>query len=672
MKILALDDREDGRYLLGMMLKGNGHEVVGVPNGAVALEALKAGGFDLIISDILMPVMDGFQFCQKVKSEAAFRNIPFVFYTATYTEEQDEAFATSLGADRFIRKPCDPSEFMAAIRDIMNAAGHSKAETFVPPAAEETLKLYNERLVHKLEQKMLAAEQAAQELSVEKKKFQTLVVELPLGVIMIDQADRFIYMNPRFTELFGYTLADLPNVETWFEKAFPDVRQRENWAATWRKARKIGDYQPMNSLAVQIRCLHGATKQVCFRTSVIDSGGLIVTAEDVSEQVELEAKLRRSQKMEAIATLAGGIAHDFNNILAAVMGFAELAEQEIPTESPAARHIRGILPAVERARRLIRQILEFSQQAERERVPLPLHVVVNEVLGLLRSTLPATIEIRQNVAPEGLIFADPTQMHQVLMNLCTNAFQAMQEKGGILGIDLDRVILGHEQAERIRGLNAGSYLRLTVSDTGCGMPADVVARIYDPYFTTKADGKGTGLGLSVTHGIVESHHGAIEITSEPGIGTTFRVYFPSMENVTRERLKEPETELPKGQERILLVDDEPDLINLGQKMLEILGYKVVAKTSAVEALEEFKKDPHAFDLVITDLTMPHMTGYKLSMEIWRLRNNIPCILSSGALTGIDEETTAGGGVHEFIMKPFSMRDMAVLVRRVLDQSKSPR
>ncbi len=663
MIILIVDDREDGRYLLEALLKGNGYEVESAGNGRDALGKLRAGRVDLIISDILMPIMDGFEFCQTVKSDAALGNIPFIFYTATYTSSQDEAFALKLGADLFLRKPCEPEELLVKIQGVIRKeALPEKADA--PVSEKDVLRLYNERLVHKLEQKMLEAEASARDLEEEKRRFKRLVDELPIGVILLDRNGLFRYVNPRFTFLFGYTLEELPDLTAWRLKAYPDAGYRENVTRRWQEAKSSGSLP--ESWMVRIKCRDGAIRQVRIHPSFLENGDQVVTFVDVSDQVRMEANLRQAQKMEAIATLAGGIAHDFNNILAAIMGFAELATHEIPAGSVAAEHLRGILPAAERAKQLVGKILAFSRQSEQERVPLALHLVVEEVLSFIRSALPATIEIRREIERDCVAFADATQIHQVVMNLCTNAFHAMKDRGGVLLVRLKRVTLSADQTKLLPGLAPGEYAKLTVQDTGCGMTPEILAKIYNPYFTTKGDGEGTGLGLSISHGIIESHLGVIDVASEPGVGTTFDVYLPQMESLPETLGEAGEEPIPCGHERLLFVDDDAGLTFLVREMLRLQGYRVETCTAGPEALELVRSDPLAFDLVITDLFMPQMTGYELAAEILRLRSDMPLILCSGTATAQVASRAETCGFREFISKPFSRRDLAVAVRRVLD------
>jgi CheY-like chemotaxis protein len=296
------------------------------------------------------------------------------------------------------------------------------------------------------------------------------------------------------------------------------------------------------------------------------------------------------------------------------------------------------------------------------------HLIVKEVLSLLRSTLPTTIEIREDAAPAGLVLGDPTQIHQVIMNLCTNAYHAMRENGGVLEVNLKTIAVDSNMESVQPDLPAGNYVRLMVSDTGRGMSPEVMSRIFDPYFTTKAEGEGTGLGLAVVHGIVKSHQGTINVYSESGKGTVFRVYLPQIGRAPDEHGELREAALPVGNERVLFVDDEPILANLGRMMLQTLGYVVVTQTSGVEALELFRDNPGSFDLVITDMTMPRMTGAELARELMRIRANIPIILCTGFSYSMSEEIARAIGIREYAMKPLIRQDLARVVRKALDES----
>jgi nitrogen-specific signal transduction histidine kinase/CheY-like chemotaxis protein len=391
---------------------------------------------------------------------------------------------------------------------------------------------------------------------------------------------------------------------------------------------------------------------------------------DVTHIVRLEKQLRQAQKMEAIGTLAGGIAHDFNNILTIIIGYAEILLDGVSEENPMRVDLEEVLKAGFRARGLVEQILTFSRQTDQERRPLQIAPIVKEALKLLRASIPKTIEIRENIATEsGMILADPTQIHQVLMNLCTNSAHAMREKGGRLEVGLIDVHLDYETAAQYPDLGPGPYLRLTVSDTGHGMERTVRERIFDPFFTTKGPGEGTGLGLAMVYGIVKSHRGEITVYSEPGKGTTFHVFLPKVE-VELIPSTEPLLPLSQGKERILFVDDEEGVVQMGRKMLERLGYEVIISTDGREALEIFRSQPEQIDLVITDQTMPNITGAELAQELMRIRPDIPVILCSGFSELIDQEKAKAMGIREFVMKPIITRDIGETIRRVLEGETS--
>ncbi len=381
------------------------------------------------------------------------------------------------------------------------------------------------------------------------------------------------------------------------------------------------------------------------------------------EKRRVEAQLLQAQKMEAIGTLAGGIAHDFNNILTSIIGYSELAKMRILQGDDATSDLDQIHQSGNRAKTLVQQIVTVGQRQEQEQRPIQLGYIVKEVLKLLRAALPSTIEIREVIPKNtGIIHADPTQMHQVLMNLCTNAGQAMDEKGGTLDVELQNVSITEPEMD----LKPGPYLRLTVKDTGDGMKPEVTKRIFEPYFTTKEKGEGTGLGLSVVQSIVVTHGGAITAESNPGGGSTFHVYIPRTEQP--EKIAETKTQkpLPTGTERILFVDDEPVLLEMARQMLERLGYHVVTTNGSFEALELFREEADRFDLVITDMTMPKMTGIELARELLNTRPNIPIILCSGSIDQALKGKAQAAGIREFMAKPISVRGIAQTVRKVFN------
>jgi ABC-type amino acid transport substrate-binding protein/nitrogen-specific signal transduction histidine kinase/ActR/RegA family two-component response regulator len=387
------------------------------------------------------------------------------------------------------------------------------------------------------------------------------------------------------------------------------------------------------------------------------------------EKDALAKQLLQVQKMEAIGTLAGGIAHDFNNILTPIIGYAEMALEEVPLDSISRGYLKEILNAGGRARNLVKQILTFSHRTEQEKKPVQLEPIIREALKLLRSSIPTTIKIQESIDPDSRasILADPTQIHQIIMNLCTNAYHAMREHGGVLSVSLAEVEFDQDDQVRSLDLPPGRYLRLEVSDTGPGIEPALRERIFDPYFTTKTKDEGTGLGLALVHGIVKDHNGRVTLYSEMGRGTTFHVYLPEIiPSLFKEGLVEEE--IVGGSERILLVDDEEIIVLMQKRILESLGYKVTAFLSSVETLESFKEAPGNFDLVMTDMTMPEMTGAELAVKLLDIRPDIPIILCSGFSNIINKDKAKLLGIREYIMKPVAKKQLAVAVRKLLDEN----
>ena len=393
--------------------------------------------------------------------------------------------------------------------------------------------------------------------------------------------------------------------------------------------------------------------------------GIVVNSRDITRTFKLETKLQQAQKMEAIGTLAGGIAHDFNNILFPIIGFAEMAMDDLPEDSPLRENLNEILQGATRAGELVKQILTFSRQADQELKPMKLQFVIKEVLKLSRSTLPSTIQIIQDISSNcGQVIADSTQIHQIVMNLITNAFHALQDTGGKIEVTLKEVELERFDLKD-KTMSPGSYACLTIADTGIGMQKSILDRIFDPYFTTKGKENGTCLGLAVVHGIVNSYGGDISVYSEPGMGTTIHIYLPIIKNKLKMKEMKTIATCMGGKERILLVDDEEQIVRMEKKMLERLGYRVTVENSSFQALEKFRSDPERFDLVITDMTMPEVTGIELSKKLFKIRPDIPIIICSGFSEQINGEKAAALGISGYVMKPMIMSELDQKIRNAL-------
>ncbi len=385
------------------------------------------------------------------------------------------------------------------------------------------------------------------------------------------------------------------------------------------------------------------------------------------EKMRLEARLTQSQKMEAIGALAGGIAHDFNNILHPMIGYSELLTQDLPAGSPQRRYVDGIYSSGLRAKELVQQILFFSRQSEPKSTPVRIQTILKEVIKLSRSTIPSNIEIVQDIQKDcAHVMADPTQLHQIAMNLIINAFHAMEKTGGRLSIGL-REEKFEKDASADAALAPGRYARLSVSDTGCGIDPAIMGKIFEPYFTTKEQGKGTGLGLAVVYGIVKEHQGEIKVFSEVGKGTDFHVYLPLIDDSAQAASPEKASGFPTGHERILLVDDEKMIAELEGQMFARLGYQVTTRLSSVDALEAFRANPQGYDLVITDMAMPNMTGEQLAKELIAIQPDIPIIICTGFSERLGRGKAKANGIKEILMKPITLMEMSRTVRRVLDE-----
>ena len=491
-----------------------------------------------------------------------------------------------------------------------------------------------------------------------------------IGIFRIGHEGQIVNVNDQACLNLGYSREELcrmtifgidPNFSTdiWPEH-IAKLHETKSLTIETLHRHKNGNVFPVQIL-INIMPYEDGEFHVAFVQDITDR------KEAQKEAKRLEAALMQAQKMEAIGTLAGGIAHDFNNILSAVIGYSELSLPQVATDAPVHRYLQQILTAGLRARDLVQQILTFSRKDDRELRPLHVAPLVKEALKLLRSSLPATVEISLHIDPDlDPVLADPTQIQQIVMNLCTNAAHAMDAEGGRLNVNVSQVRLSGGDIRLHPGLYVGDYMKLSVQDTGRGIPPEIMQKIYDPYFTTKEKGKGTGLGLSVIHGILQSYGGAVYATSEPGRGSTFNVYIPlANDQITVE--KPPDKELVGGSEHILLVDDEPALVDVGRQLLEKLGYRVSTAGGSLEALELFRKAPQAIDLVLTDMTMPKTTGDKLAVELLKIRPGLPIILVTGYSTNISAEKALKMGITAFLPKPLVAADLAGVVRKALEE-----
>lgn len=562
-RILVVDDNKQNIYMAEILFAGNGFEVETASNGKEALEKGRANPPDLLISDILMPVMDGFALCREWRKDETLKNIPFVFYTATYTEPEDEQFALSLGADRFIKKPLDTIELIRITKELMNRnkTGAHPDKELESPQEEVYLRLYNQALVHKLEDKLFQLEEANKRLEYE-------------------------------------------------------IRERKY------AEQRLYSY---------------------------------------------ERQIAQSQKMEALGSLAGGIAHDFNNILMAIMAHAELALLDSSENIPNNKNIEQIQVACNRAKELINQILTFSRQAGMEKRPIKVSAIAQEVLKLIKSSLPPGIEIIQKIESKSPVMANPTQIYQVLINLCTNASHAIKEKEGIIEVRLSDVIIDNPEEPELKGLAPGRYQKLEVMDNGSGIKADDLEEIFTPYFTTRKEEGGTGLGLSVVQNIVKNSGGRITVKSTYGDGASFSLFLPVCQDGDGKALYDSAV-IQTEKEHILFVDDEATFMEMAVEMLKKLGYRVTAFSESQAALKAFKARPMEFDLVLSDIEMPFMSGLELINELHAIHNDIPVVLCTGFSDRITDKRADELNIKGFLMKPFILSDLSKTIRKALGKS----
>jgi PAS domain S-box-containing protein len=506
------------------------------------------------------------------------------------------------------------------------------------------------------------------------RSYRELVQSANSIIMRMDTEGRVIFINAYAQKFFGYRKEDI------IGKNVVGIIVPERDSAGFDLASMIKDIgshpeRYVSNENENIRRNGERVRVTWMNRAIYDNSGnvseILCVGIDVTEKWQLEKRLAQAQKMEAIGTLAGGIAHDFNNILSAIIGYTELSLIDIPKGSTLQNNLQQVLKAGGRAKELVRQILAFSRQRESERVPVKVSLIVNEALKLLRASLPTTIKIRHNLKSHLSVLTDPTNIHQVLMNLCTNASFAMQADGGVLEVSLNDVDLDADFARQHPDVKPGKFINLTVRDSGCGMAPEVTERIFDPFYTTKKTGEGTGMGLSVVHGIVKSHGGTIIVESSPGKGSAFDVFFPAVETEVTTQAEQAQLVIT-GSERILFVDDEDFQADIGKRMLERIGYRVTAKTSSVEAFELFRQSPDEFDLVITDMTMPDMTGDVLARKLIAIRPDIPIIVCTGYSERINSDIVKEIGIRDLAMKPVVMKDIAQMVERILSKEADRR
>ncbi len=680
MNVLIVDDQEENLYLLEALFRGNGHDVHLASNGAEAHKFLKSGGADLIVSDILMPVMDGFELCRKVRTDEALRHIPFIIYTATYTGPQDEEFAIKIGADRFIQKPCEPDAFMQAVQEVVEHARRSDVDVSAAPHEGEVLKLYNQRLVRKLELKMqeleketLALRETEKALRISEGKYRRLHESMTDGFVYVDMDGFILESNKSFQNMIGYSGEELSRL-TYMDLTPEKWHAHEEGIVANQILAK--GYSAVHEK--EYRKKDGTVFTAELRTFLIcdDSGrkeGMWAIVRDITErkqsekaQKELEDKLHQAQKMESVGRLAGGVAHDFNNLLAVILGYGEILLGTLDRNHPHYKPLDQICRAGARARDLTRQLLAFSRKQILEMKVVNINHVVTSFEKMLHRMIGEDIHLVLSLSSNPLaVRADASQLDQLLMNLAVNARDAMPE-GGTLTIETASVELDRTYTEKKPGVLPGRYAMICVSDTGCGMDKKTLDRIFEPFFTTKDQEKGTGLGLATSYGIVKQHGGNIWVYSEPGEGTVFKIYLPLCAEEDVAEIP-PETHQPavRGSATVLVVEDEPSVRNLVGEILTDHGYKTIESGGASEAVAKAAAQSDPIHLVITDVVMPEMKGPEAFEKIREHHPEAKVLYMSGYT---DNVVTCQGVLKEnieFIQKPFTVRGLLEKCHQVL-------
>ena len=686
--VLIVDDKEENRYLLRLLLEGAGLSVAEATHGGEGLTSARATRPDLVISDILMPVMDGFAFCREWKCDPGLRDIPFAFYTATYTDGRDRDFSLSIGADDFIVKPQEPEALVARIRELLDTAARPAAAppspTPPPPDTEEIfLRQYNQALVRKLETKMEQLEQdilqrqkTEARLRASEERFRSFVENANDIVFSLSPGGAFVYVSPNVEELLGYSVRelegrefqslvhpeDLPACLTALERVMAGDKQS---GIEYRVRHRNGDWHWHMTNAAPVRNAEG---QLIGLGIARDITGLKA---DAAERAVLQDQLVQLQKIESVGRLAGGVAHDFNNMLQVILGHVELAMERNAAGQSARDDLLEIRKAAERSSGLTRQLLAFARKQTVAPKILDLNDTIHGMLQMLRRLIGENIDLSWRPGRGlGPVRMDPSQIDQILANLCVNARDAVDGAGAI-AIETTGESFTPEHCAAHPAHLPGDYIRLSVSDNGCGMDKEVLGKLFEPFFTTKPVGEGTGLGLSTVYGIVRQNHGFIDVASKPGQGTTFYVYLPRHSEAPPQAAPAP-ARAPAGtaRETILLVEDDPAILAISRTMLERLAYRVIGARSPDAALQLARDHAGPIHLLMTDVVMPGMNGHDLAARLLDPHPHIKRLYMSGYTADvIAHHGILDDGIH-FIQKPFTLAELEAKVRETLDDPRT--
>jgi signal transduction histidine kinase/CheY-like chemotaxis protein len=661
--ILTIDDEASIRSSFRNYLEDFEYCVVEAENGRQGLDLFHNAKPDLLLVDLRMPEVDGLEVLEEVHRERPETPIIVVSGTGVISDVVD---ALRKGAWDYLLKPIeDLSVLHHAVKKALERAQLLSENKVYQQRLEQLVEARTRQLKEAHEELRQSHQDLKQSESKYRLLFETMLHGFAFHEPIYDEDQnlvdcRFIEINPAMETIFQYPTDQIAGQNLC--SLLP--ASGKIWIETCGQSLRTGKATRTEIFIPEIE------KHLDILAFDPGSGHMVTLMADVTDRKRLENQLLRAQKMEAIGNLAGGIAHDFNNILGGVMGYAELAKMQMDNqEQEAAYKIDQVLHSCERAKDLVQRILSFSHEQKSERNPIQAHAVLDEVLKLIRAALPTTIDIRKEIRAErDTILADSTQMHQILMNLCTNAHHAMRDQGGTLTVALDNEALDLDEIkERNLNLIPGDYLKLTVADTGHGIPDKLINQIFDPYFTTKKRGEGTGLGLAIVLGIASAHGGGANVISEEGKGTCFEVFLPLNDSDLVAAPPTTQSQKPKGRERILFVDDEEILVEIGTEMLQTLGYTVTAKGNPIEAWECFQAAPKQFDLLVTDLTMPGLTGTQLAKKMIDLRPDFPVVITTGNSAELSAMISKPSHIRGYIPKPMVLGELARAVRRALDQ-----
>ncbi len=674
-EILVVDDTLDSLKLLVAALSSQGYKIRPATSGRLALESVANKVPDLILLDVKMPDMDGYEVCRRLKTRDAVRSIPVIFLSAM-GQAIDKVKAFEVGGVDYVTKPFQVEEVLVRVKTHLSLKRMQIALKRSHDALEERVRqrtLELETANEKLKQEVAHRKKAQKALQKERERLNVTLRSIGDGVITTDIDGRVVLINEVAEMLTGWSQSEAAGC--MLDEVFHIINEHTGRRCA-NPATKVLETDGIVGLANDtVLVARDGTRKI-----IADSGapirdingttiGVVIVFRDITEKIKLETELQHAHKMEAIGNLAGGIAHEFNNVLGIIIGNVELAIEDLEQWHPVTENLSEIKLASLRAKDVVKQLLSFSRKMDIKREPVDIRIIVKETLKLLKASLPSSIQVRENL-PEAVdtVVADPTQIHQLLINLCTNAAHAMGENGGSLTIELSNVTLDFTAASKHPDLKPGDYVRFSVSDTGHGIPVNLLDKIFDPYFTTKDVTQGTGMGLAVVHGIVKTHNGAIDVASNVGMGTAFHIYFPASKEKARLEVRTAKKG-PTGSEKILLVDDEISIVNVCRRNLERLGYTVSSETDPVRIIERFRSTPYAYDLVILDMTMPRLTGDRLAQELLKIRPDIPIVICTGFSEKLTPEKVRQLGIKGLMTKPIERDDLADTVRKVLDDTK---